>query len=76
MSNAEAQSDHDDLLLLFADWRTFESPPLLEGAPDYTPAIYAHASDNYAALRERLRRSILRTGRFRNRSTGISCAPR
>ena len=40
MSNAEAQSNYDDLLLLFSDWRTFESPPLLEGAPDYTAAQF------------------------------------
>ena len=27
---------HDDLQILFEDWREFESPPLLDGAPDYT----------------------------------------
>ncbi len=27
---------YEDLLVLFEDWREFESPPLLEGAPDYT----------------------------------------
>jgi hypothetical protein len=54
MSNAEAQSNHDDLLLLFSDWRTFESPPLLEGAPDYTPAQFTARQDDYLALRARL----------------------
>ena len=54
MSNAEAQSDHDDLLLLFSDWRTFESPPLLEGAPDYTAAQFTARQDDYLALRARL----------------------
>ena len=27
---------YEDLLVLFEDWREFESPPLLNGAPDYT----------------------------------------
>ncbi len=27
---------YEDLLVLFEDWREFESPPLLDGAPDYT----------------------------------------
>jgi len=29
---------YDNLLTLFADWRAFERPPLLDGAPDYTAA--------------------------------------
>jgi hypothetical protein len=54
MSNAEAQSNYDELRVLFADWREFESPPLLDGAPDYTPAQFAARQDNYRALRARL----------------------
>jgi hypothetical protein len=27
---------YDNLLVLFENWRTFEQPPLLDGAPDYT----------------------------------------
>lgn len=54
MSKAEAQSNYDELLLLFSDWRTFESPPLLDGAPDYTPAQFSARQDNYLALRARL----------------------
>ena len=27
---------YDDLVLFFNDWRNFENPPLLDGAPDYT----------------------------------------
>jgi hypothetical protein len=54
MSNAEAQSNYDDLLLLFSDWRRFESPPLLEGAPDYSPAQFTARQDDYLALRARL----------------------
>jgi len=29
---------YEDLLTLFSDWRAFEHPPLLDGAPDYTAA--------------------------------------
>jgi hypothetical protein len=56
VSNAVAQSDptYDDLLELFADWREFESPPLLNGAPDYTAAQFAARSDDFLALRARL----------------------
>jgi hypothetical protein len=54
MSNAEAQSNYDDLQVLFSDWRKFESPPLLDGAPDYTAARFAARQDDYLALRARL----------------------
>ena len=42
------------LLELFADWREFESPPLLDGAPDYTPLRFAARRNDFLALRERL----------------------
>ena len=45
---------HDDLVQLFADWRAFESPPMLDGAPDYTAAGFAAREPEFAALRERL----------------------
>ncbi len=34
-SSSQANTYHD-LLALFGDWRAFEQPPLLDGAPDYT----------------------------------------
>ena len=46
--------NHDDLLQLFADWRAFESPPLLDGAPDYTVERFTAREPEYAALRKRL----------------------
>ncbi|MGI9235935.1 MAG: hypothetical protein ACR2QZ_00975 [Woeseiaceae bacterium] len=49
------KSDHDDLLELFADWREFESPPLLDGAPDYTAGTFAARRHDFLALFERLR---------------------
>ena len=35
---ALAADSYSQLLELFEDWRDFESPPLLDGAPDYTAA--------------------------------------
>ena len=45
---------HADLLELFADWRTFEVPPLRNGAPDYTADTFAARHADYQALRARL----------------------
>jgi hypothetical protein len=56
LSDAKAESgpDYDDLLTLFADWREFESPPLLDGAPDYTVERFAARQEDFLALRARL----------------------
>lgn len=56
MTNADAKDKpgHDELLALFADWREFESPPLLHGAPDYTADRFAARRSGFMALRERL----------------------
>ena len=51
---AQKNTDYDDLLTLFVDWREFESPPLLDGAPDYTPAQFAAREEDFLALRARL----------------------
>jgi hypothetical protein len=45
---------YEDLQQLFADWRTFESPPLLNGAPDYTAGRFAAREAGFEALRKRL----------------------
>ena len=51
---ASAEPTYDDLLQLFADWREFESPPLLNGAPDYTVEQFRARQPGYDALRDRL----------------------
>jgi hypothetical protein len=51
---ALATNDYDDLLQLFADWREFETPPLLDGAPDYTASTFEDRQPRYLELRERL----------------------
>ena len=42
------------LAKLFADWREFESPPLLDGAPDYTSERFAAAYEDFKGYRARL----------------------
>ncbi len=49
-------SGHDELLQLFAEWREFESPPLLDGAPDYTAGGFAARYESFLVLRNRLHR--------------------
>ena len=45
---------HDALLQLFADWREFESPPLLDGAPDYTAERFEARQPEFLELHARL----------------------
>ena len=45
---------YDDLVLLFNDWRNFENPPLLDGAPDYTRERFEKDQSEFLELRERL----------------------
>ena len=45
---------YDDLVLLFNDWRNFENPPLLDGAPDYTKERFEKDQSEFLKLRERL----------------------
>ena len=45
---------YDDLVLLFNDWRNFENPPLLDGAPDYTRGRFEEDQSEFLELRERL----------------------
>ncbi|HEY5642113.1 MAG TPA: hypothetical protein VIS31_04480 [Woeseiaceae bacterium] len=52
--DASAAMNHDDLVRLFADWREFESPALLDGAPDYTAERFAARQPGFLALRKRL----------------------
>ena len=47
-------SGYQDLLELFDEWRAFESPPLLEGAPDYTVERFAERLPEFNQLSARL----------------------
>ncbi len=39
--NAGSEDSYEALLVLFNDWREFERPPMLNGAPDYTATTTA-----------------------------------
>jgi hypothetical protein len=51
---AQGEPGYEDLLALFAEWRAFETPPLLDGAPDYTAERFEQRYAEYPALRARL----------------------
>lgn len=45
---------HDELVALFHDWRAFEQPPMVGGAPDYTAPTFARRHEALAAYLARL----------------------
>ncbi len=53
-ASGQTNTDYDELLQLFEEWREFESPPLLDGAPDYTAEQFAVRRDAFLALQARL----------------------
>jgi hypothetical protein len=50
----EKSRDHSDLVSLFREWRSFESPPLKDGAPDYTAETFNKRWPTFLQLQERL----------------------
>ena len=55
-SNEESNqsSSYVDLEKLFLDWRDFENPPLLKGAPDYTKSQFKKSHNTFNSLKSRL----------------------
>ena len=49
-----APDSYDTLVKLFEDWRDFENPPLLDGAPDYTAERFAAAHKELGEYQARL----------------------
>ena len=47
-------TEYQDLVTLFHEWRAFEKPPILDGAPDYTAAMFQERWPVFLKLRERL----------------------
>lgn len=45
---------YQELEQLFKDWRTFETPPLYEGAPDYRTETFIKRNEDFITLQERL----------------------
>ncbi len=48
-------NNYDDLVKLFNEWRTFEKPPLLDGAPDYTKATFKKRWPEFKELQAQLK---------------------
>jgi hypothetical protein len=53
--DSNAAGGYEDLLQLFSDWREFEHPPMLDGAPDYTAERFAAAHAELADYQARLK---------------------
>jgi hypothetical protein len=47
-------TEYQDLVNLFKEWRTFEKPPLREGAPDYTAETFEKRWPEFKQLQARL----------------------
>jgi len=49
-----ASTSYEDLAALFAEWRVFQQPQLVDGVPDYTVAAMTAQHDGLASFRARL----------------------
>ena len=52
--NVSSSDRYEDLVSLFKEWRDFESPPLLDGAPDYTAATFESRWPEFKQLQAQL----------------------
>ncbi len=54
--NGQSSSDnsYQKLEALFQEWRSFEKPPLHDGAPDYRTETFSNRNQNFKALQQRL----------------------
>jgi hypothetical protein len=50
-----SSNDYQDLVALFKDWRAFENPPKLDGAPDYTKATFEKRWPKFLELQKTLK---------------------
>jgi hypothetical protein len=53
-STAATSTRYEDLTTLFADWRSFQQPKRVDGAPDYSPGAMAAQARNLAGFTKRL----------------------
>ncbi|WP_396633319.1 hypothetical protein [Maribacter sp. R86514] len=58
---AQDKASNQELVALFKEWRLFENPPLLNGAPDYTADTFHKRKPAFQSLQKRLH-SIDTTG--------------
>lgn len=52
--NNRQPKDYKKLVTLFTEWRNFENPPLMNGAPDYTRRRFNRAKQEFRSLQDRL----------------------
>ena len=48
------EKGYAELVSMFKAWRTFEKPPLLKGAPDYTKETFNKRQPNFKSLQQKL----------------------
>lgn len=46
--------EYDHLVALFKEWRSFETPPLRDGAPDYTQETFKKRAPEFNLIQEKL----------------------
>ncbi|MDX1462045.1 MAG: hypothetical protein R3359_03235 [Marinirhabdus sp.] len=49
-----SSKENNNLITLFNDWRSFETPPMKNGAPDYSESTFKQRQPQFKALRSRL----------------------
>jgi hypothetical protein len=49
------KTEYADLVNLFKEWRTFENPPLREGAPDYTAGTFIKRRPEFEQLQKKIK---------------------
>jgi hypothetical protein len=54
LGQASGASGYGELLTVFGEWRQFEQPPLLDGAPDYTADSISRRAPELKKLQQRL----------------------
>ena len=54
ISSPIPSNKYENLTILFQEWRSFETPPLLEGAPDYTAASFQKRWPTFQQLQQNL----------------------
>ncbi|NNF76046.1 MAG: hypothetical protein HKN00_12720 [Flavobacteriaceae bacterium] len=53
-STTKTLTSYEDLEILFNDWRSFETPPSYEGAPDYRAETFKNRRPQFDSLQNRL----------------------
>jgi len=53
-ANIHTTDNYEALVTLFKEWREFERPPMLDGAPDYTEKTFAKRYESFKKYRHRL----------------------